>query len=230
MYDPKVHIHKSVLMQRLLDAASRGYPWHTSGTVPVQKAPRLANKFAELYGVSKNQNQRAYAKRMRRANARLYFYAPDRGDKLHWWLLATGGAGAVNEHERLQDATSAHGRIRVGTDYELLRRTRPSAKGGGTVWSWRMTRACYGQWRERIISACRHSEPWVVTQTLGSLYRTPGFSGIRQQVGKLSALARSEWRRRHGNLDALVFPPRLNYIERLPDTAVGLWEWCRPYA
>lgn len=222
MFDPPVHIHKTVFMQRVLDAVSHGYHWHTSGTVPLDKAQRLADKFAEHYAIHRNENQRAYAKRKRECNTRLFLYAPPQAKVLAWFLLATDGDGRIHEEERLRHAQDARGRIRLDDDYELIRRTRKSDKGGGTVWSWRMTKDCERRWRERIISACRQSHALAITQAIGSLYRVPGFSGIREQTGALIALARAEWRRRHGTLDALILPPKLPYIERLPDTSLAL--------
>ncbi|BAZ94618.1 uncharacterized protein FOKN1_2241 [Thiohalobacter thiocyanaticus] len=228
MYDPQIYLHKSIVMQRLLDAVCRGYVRHTAGVVPAHKAPRLAEKFAQCYSVHRNANQRAYARRKGQANARLFILVNSEAPtQLLWWLLATEGEGAVHGLERLRHARNARGRVRVGDDYELIRRTRRRDKGGGAVWSWRMTRECYSQWRERIIQASRRSVSTEINRAVRSLYRTPGYSGVRDQVGKLIALARSEWRRRHGNADALMLAPKLGYVDRLPDSTVLLSDWCR---
>lgn len=64
-------------MQRLIDAVGRGYLHHTSGTVPIRKAQRMVEKFAQRYGIHFNTNQRAYAKRQGRANAQLFLLAYD---------------------------------------------------------------------------------------------------------------------------------------------------------
>jgi len=215
-----------VLMQRILDGVVRGYCWHTSGTVPPHKAGRVGAKFAERYGVDRNSNQRAYARRRGRANARLFLLGQSGQTDLGWWLCVTEGTGCVHAVERLADAREKRSRIRIADDYELVRRTRSRARGGGVVWTWRMTRECYALWRERIIAACRRRDSLQIGRTVSSLYRMPGFSGIREQVGTLAALARSEWRRRHGNLDGLLLPHVLPCVERLPDTAVPLTEWC----
>ena len=60
MYDPMIHVHKTVLMQRLMDAVVRGYIWYTSGTIPLENAARLAAKFADKYATNRNSNARAY--------------------------------------------------------------------------------------------------------------------------------------------------------------------------
>lgn len=222
MYDPQVHVHKAVLMQRLLDAVVRGYEWHVYGIISLQKAEPLVEKFAERYGIDLNANQRAYRKRLGRANARLFLYTSPECTDMYWWLLATPGTGKVREEERLMHAIKDRQRIQIGNDYELVRRTRSRAHGGGMVWTWKMTRTCYTRWRERIILSCRRFDPGAVKQAVASLYRVPGFSGNRQQVGKLVALMRTEWRRRHGNLESLILPLKLPYVERLHDTAVRL--------
>jgi hypothetical protein len=221
-YELNVHIHKTVLMQRLLDATLRGYHWHISGTIPIAKAERLAAKFAERYQVHYNANQRAYAKLRDRANARLFVLYQDGDTDLHWWLLATEGEGRVHAEERLLDARLRRERLRLGDDYELLPLTKPRAQGGGTTWTWRMTRACYGRWVERVRQAGRYPSPREAQRVVQSLHRTPGFSGIRRQVGHLTALLRREWRRRHGTLGGLPTGMKLPYVERLTDTAVPL--------
>lgn len=231
MADPPVHVHKTVLMQRLLDAVSRGYTWYTAGTVPVSKAQRLADKFAHSYGIDRNENQRSYARRQGRANARLFYFAVSvRPEVLHWWLCATPGTGQVHELETLRCACERRTRVRVPGDYELLRITRKSEKGGGSVWTWRMTRECNEQWRIRLRQACRASSAAEVRLAIGSLSRTPGYSGVRQQVGHLIEFARREWRRRHGSLTDFPGLIKLGYVERLRDSSVPLKQILRPAA
>src|SRR5690606_18464670 len=102
--------------------------------------------------------------------------------------------------------------IRIADDYELVRLTRPSHKGGGTVWTWRMTRECYERWRVRLRSACRSSNTRHLGVALSSLRRVPGYSGLRYQVGRLTAEARMEWRRRHGTEAEFPGISRLGYV------------------
>lgn len=211
-------------MQRMLDAVTHGYVWHTGGFVPLLRAPHLADKFADRYSVHWNANQRAYAKRKGKANAHLYFLARGEADHLDWWLLVTPGKGRVYDDENLRLITNRRYRLRIGDDYEIIRRTRTRQEGGGQVWTWRMTHTCHEMWRERIIQACRSKSHASIKQIMSSLYRAPGFSGVRQQVGILVALARREWCRRHGETVVPGERPRLSYIERIPDQTVVLSE------
>jgi len=224
MYDPPIHIYKTALMQRLIDAVSRGYLHHTSGTVPLRKAQRMAEKFAQRYGIHFNTNQRAYAKRQGRANARLFLLAYEHSDELDWWLLVTPGSGQVHEEERLHLAADRRHRIRIQDDYELLRAPRRKRHGGRHVWTWRMTRQCYTTWRHRLIEACRARSPRRITESLQSLRRVPGFSGTRQQTIELLRLAQHEWRRRHGDVSLPGGQVRLPYVERTASNTIRLSE------
>jgi len=224
MTDPLIHIHKTVLMQRLLDAVVRGHYWHTGGTIPLEKAARLAEKFTAHYGTTLNVNQRAYRKAKGMANAKLFFLAQRGSRDLSWWLVATSGVGCIHEMESLNDARARSSRIRVDEDYELLPVTRSKQRGGGTCWTWRMTRIRYGEWAETLLAACRKVSNRQATQLLGSLNRSPGFGGIRQQVYSLATAMKREWRRRHGSMSDFPEVAKLSYVERLSDTAVPLSE------
>lgn len=222
MIDPPIHIHKTELMQRILDAVARGYHWYTFGQIPSLKVARLSDKFGTLYGTCRNSNQRAYAKSRGKANARVLFSGQAHEHQFRWWLLVSEGVGVVHKTESLRDARDKRSRIRIGDDYELVRRTRPATQGGGTVWTWRMTRANYTRWRVSIIRACRRSDPQELNRVLRSLYRVPGYSGARAQVGRLVETSRQEWRRRHGSLAGVLWPLKLGYVERIKDTSIAL--------
>ena len=133
-------------------------------------------------------------------------------------------------------------------DYELLHMTKPAAKQprrakrtpdnvdgtgnkrvqeqeakpGGLVLTWRMRAELYEAWRNRALSAARGHNAFVLQQLLEELYRVPGFFGIRQQVGKVVALLRREYRRRHGSLVGCPKLPRLYYVTRRPNRGTRL--------
>ncbi len=224
MNEPRVHLYKTILMQRLLDSVAQGYHYFTAGQIPATKARRLAEKFAERYGTDRNANQRAYARRMGRANARLILYGPPGQRVLSWWLLATPGEGPVHAQERLQDAHDRHQRIRLDDDYELTRYNNPHT--GKPTWTWRMTRACIRRWHERLHQAAtEHPGDQLMRQALYSLAHAPGFAGIRHQVGQLYGVARSQWGRHRRDNAPMPAMERPGYVERLKDRTVSLSEW-----
>ena len=210
---------KTVLMQRLIDAVGNGYHWYTCGVIDKGRSQCLVQKFAEKYGTSLNKNQRAYRRRKGVAVARLFMLDQPNEEKLKWWLLVTDGGGAVHHEEMLNDAYLKRSRIRMGEDYELVRITKSGNPVGCTVLTWRMTRKREQEWREWLIEACRKSTEREICKALDSLYKSPGFSGIRKQVGKLVTMAKKEWRRRHGE-ERLPGPERqLGYVQRLSNEA-----------
>lgn len=197
-----VFLRKTVLMQRLLDAVVRGHYWYTDGYIALERAGRLADKFADRYRVHATDNQRQHARRRGRANARWYLFGRAEESELRWWLVATAGTGLIHDREQLHDARDRSTRIRVADEYELLPLTKPRNQGGGTTWTWRMTRETQRTWRDRVLAAARARSSREMRVAMYSLSRTPGYSRIRRQVGSLVAVARTEWRRRHGSADA----------------------------
>ena len=218
----EVHIKKSILMQRLMDAVIRGYVYHTSGTVSIEKAEKLCHKFDQKYGIYANNNQRYYAKKQGRSNTRLYLYYMKDSAHLYWFLLATKGENEVHMQEKLQIAFERNGRIRVPGDYELLPLTKPKSSGGGSSWTWRMTKETYSIWQEKMISCGRNQSNFSARRALGSLEKVPGFRGNRQQIGKLSSILRKSWVRHHGDQKGFPGIMKLNYIERTKDQTIDL--------
>lgn len=105
---------------------------------------------------------------------------------ISWLLLATEGAGAVHDQERLQSVQGASRLHWLG--YELVRlssRGRPS-------WTWRRTKAEMADWYALLADQLRRRNFSAVTQSLQRISRQPGFSGVRQQSWDLCQFARSQ--------------------------------------
>lgn len=231
--DFMVFSSRVVLQQRLADWVARGYINWAAGLVGLERAPRLVKKFNIAYGVNSDRNERARRKRSGLGNAVLVLWRRTTTDPtLFWWLLVTDGDHPAHSAERMRDATSAGGRI-VVDGYELVRivpcetkrnqarydRPRPSRP----TWTWRMDSQKYTDWRESIIQVVRVRTPARQLQDLlRALFSSPGFSGVRHQVGKLAVLYRSEWKRIRGGEDLPPLPARLGYVRRLPNEGVWL--------
>ena len=63
---------KTQLMQALQRCVGDGYVWHTTGTVPLEKARRLVRKFRDTYLIHLKPQQRGRRATLPRANARLF--------------------------------------------------------------------------------------------------------------------------------------------------------------
>ncbi len=216
-YDPPVLLHKTVLMQRIADYIRLGYHWHTSGTVQLHKTTTFVRKISSLYLVHIRKDERYRRKRQNLGNAVLLLWQPEPSSgTIAWWLLVTDGHHPAHQLERLRNAQRE--RVNV-TGYELALMTKPDhAK---PVLTWRMSKETYEAWRERIIKSVRAKTDMQLNQAWYSLYRTPGFAGIRQQVGKLVALFRAEYQRSRSEPFSL---PRmkLRYVQRLKNTQIPL--------
>jgi len=218
-YNPLVFDRKSVFMQRIADHARAGYLNWTSGEVPVQKAALLARKFADLYLVGLTKDTRFKRKKLGLGNAVLLLWEGQAEAKshVHFVLMVSTGDHPAHQLERLQDAKSS--RIQV-TGYELLE--LPRAGQDHPAWTWRMTAEAYKHWEYRIEQVTKSKNPRLAAAAFYSLYQSPGFAGIRSQVGHLVKHWRGAWKRVKRS-DEPFFPPRtLYYVSRLPDSGKQL--------
>tara|TARA_R110001592_G_scaffold360416_1_gene668747 strand:+ start:95 stop:826 length:732 start_codon:yes stop_codon:yes gene_type:complete len=220
MFDPDVQKYKTVVMQRIQQAASRGYIYYTSGEIPLRKATNLANKFAVLYEIDANENRRSYKKRKGEANGFLYLFPKKNSDNFHWWLMATEGTGDIHNSEKLIKIFDKHNRLNWNNDYELL--LVPKINGKHSI-SWRMTRKCYQEWNDRIRKSIRQRyNDDKAKQAIWSLSRAPGFSGIREQVKNLYKLYAGEWKRSRKQTGEAPKLPPIGYVRGLKSETIPL--------
>ncbi len=210
-YAIPVHDKKEVAMQRISDAATRGYPLYCNGSVSTEKLPRLIDKFCINYQVDADKNARAYRQRKGLGNAKLIIWKKS-DDTVLWWLHVTeNGEHAARDLESLKD--SRKHRVRC-EDFELVLLTKKGeAKPRMT---WRFTTVKYTEHREAIISAVRSKNPVSMTRTIAIAFFAQGcgFYGARSQIGKLAALYRAEISRNSIN-NAPALPATLRYVRRL---------------
>ncbi len=219
--DPVIFTARNVLMQAILDAVVHGYTHHVSGGTPLPKLKHTIDVFALNYMAFADRHERARRKRHGLGNTRALLLA--RGDRVEWWLLATSpdaGKHPVHETDNLSDAHQPGQRI-VIDGYEIVRVPKPGSSTSKLTW--RMTdRKCQGL-RDYIIETVRSRSHSQMHKMLYQLYSTPGFAGIRSQVGKLVALYRAEVKR-SGIKDAPRPPRHLHYLRRIPHAGVSAKE------
>jgi hypothetical protein len=226
-YTPFVLTSRAVLMQRITDRVRHGFTHWCAGTTATYRVPALAEKMAANYGVDADRNERARTKRAGRGSAMLLLLSKN-DDFIRWWLQVTpphAGPHPAHIAERLVDATQPRTRIELD-GYELLQLPIKSRISKETTvrWTWRMNPSKYEGWRDAVIDAVRNraSRGHVHDLLYGLFEGSPGFAGVRIQVGKLAALYRHEWARRRGNELLVPLPRRLGYVRRLATGGIRL--------
>lgn len=218
-YDPLVFDRKSVFMQRIADQVRRGYRHFTLGEVSIERAMPLAAKFARLYGVHLHRNQKARERAYGHASACVLWWHPHT-DLIVFCLLVTPGPHAAHSLESLSDARARATRLTLD-EYQLVQHSRPESSH--PAWTWRLTQAAYEAWRFRTLEVCRGGNAFEVSQFVESLNATPGFAGVREQVKKVKALFRAEWKRRRPNGNpCTAIGNRQRYVQRLADSGSRL--------
>lgn len=192
-YNPTVLVFKTVFMQRVQETVGDGYRYYASGTIPLHRAPALARKFAEVYGVDRDKNERYRRKAAGLGNARLIL-GLSQEMSIDFFLLVSPGEHAAHHLEKLTDATKVPVRYR---EFELVTVTLKGRSKPGLTW--RLNADTIGAWRERLHLHTAHYNRQALFQDWQSLYRVPGFAGVRRQVGELISVWRHEWQKLRGS-------------------------------
>lgn len=87
-------------------------------------------------------------------------------------------------------------------------------------WTWRYERDTYESLRHEVIRVIRNRRDDELKTLLAMVWRTPGFSGTRQQVYQLRELVFSEWKRHRGKESAPELPKNIGYVRRLKDDVI----------
>jgi hypothetical protein len=223
-----VFTKKTAFMQRIADLVRTGHTRFVQGEVSIERAQVLHDKFQRLYDINLSHLQASRRRKAGYATARMLFLAQEGQEKLLWVLLTTPGKFSIDgiEHlERWRDACKKGERI-VVTSYELKRITKPQEPK--PVWTWAYTAERERELREAIIGAIRRKSDQELAQLIHVAWRSPGFSGVRQQVKKFGQLIRAEWRRSRKESEPLpVIPGRIGYVQRLKDKGKPLSELLR---
>lgn len=234
-----VFTNRAIVMQRVADAVTNGFPCYCAGTVSQDRCAKLINKFDLNYQISADRNERARRKRAGLGNANLILWLSN--GVVHWWLLVSPkieGDHAAHTIERLRDATSKAGRIEID-GFELVSlpkiispiinakdQPKKSPKKLShqyqhklTKLTRRMTEHKNQAWRDSIIESVRKSSNRSIEVLIYQLWSSPGFSGIRSQIGKLAALYRAEVKRA-SRKDSPSLPKKLGYVRRLKNQGI----------
>jgi hypothetical protein len=190
--------------------------------VPVLKAGAFASKMTQRYDCDLTPAQASRKRKAGYATAKLYFWYPQKGSlDLHWILFITEGElkDGVGSDEKWRDPSNNKERVTI-TNYVLV---NIPTTFGLPRWSWRYTRASFDGLCYDIVNTIRNKHDERLKQLIYSLYRSPSFSGIREQVKKAVTLIEAEWRRTRGSKENMPDIPKFKgYVRRLPDKGVRL--------
>jgi hypothetical protein len=211
-----VFAKKTVFMQRIADLVRTDHVNYVAGEIPLQKLDALYKKFAKFYNCHLNKLEASRYRKKGYSSARFLAYLPENADKAHWVLLVSHGAFEFAELGKLEKWRDAlKDRIEV-TGYELVRLTKETEPK--PVWTWRYTKTREAEIRDAIVSDIRHRQDIALSQLINTVWRSPGFAGVRDQVKKMGNLIREEWKRSRSKTEPLPeIPQRIGYVQRLPD-------------
>lgn len=239
--NPWLFASKAAFLQRISDRVRAGARYYFQGTTALEKLPGTLTKLAARYPLNLKKITSERAKKKGEVTFNFLGYVEVKRRVVHWVVLANCAdpLALVTTGDRWRDALET--RIEI-THYELVRETRPTpplsamqrAKQAARVtptarsaapkkgasnrpgWTWRYTRRQVETLRETIITLIRGRRDHELEQLIVTLFRSPGFAGIRTQVWKLKTLVKSEWLRSRSKSEPLPdMPKNLGFVRRL---------------
>jgi hypothetical protein len=181
--------------QQIALAVARGSHFWIAGEVAIENYPRLVEKFAEKYGTELSRGRRGYRRDRGLANATLL--ACPIGGRVSWWLLLTEGKHPAHMHETVRDARGPGQRLTFGQDYVLIHSTRIREHGGGSRWTWFLTRESEMGESRSLAKLAQQGDAGQVRNFCDTLLHRPLHSGIRTQTARMLRRAKVIWHRHH---------------------------------
>lgn len=242
--NPFIFTKKICYMQRIADLVRSGHTRYITGEISIEKAGFFAAKMDFHYACLQNNMKQFRSREAGFCSSRLLFLHIENSPTLLWILLVTSGNWLTPEsgHQRWLDVKDD--RIIV-TNYQLVRLAKKKKIDKPTTdllqeipevkrvyaqrfrseftWTWTYTREQQDKLRDQIVLSIRRHRTEELRQLINSIYRSPAFSGVREQVKKFAKLIKAEWTRTgSGNMPEL--PKGLGYVRRLPDKGKLLTE------
>ncbi|QDZ26583.1 hypothetical protein [Noviherbaspirillum sp. UKPF54] len=200
-YNPTVLLSKTVYLQRIQEAVIDGYRHYVLGSVPLEKAPGLVRKFKDFYLAHLDKNARYRRKAAGLGNARLLLRFNEE-QEIDFALLVSPGEHPAHQLEKLGDVRRTPLAFR---EFELVLLTLKGREKPGLTW--RLSAPTMESWRQRLHLYTAHYNRLELFRAWHSLYRVPGFAGIRRQIGELVVYWRAEWKQhRHDAPCPLAYP------------------------
>lgn len=208
-------------MQRCADLVRSGHHRYISGEISVGKAAYLEDKFRRLYDANLNRLEASRHRSRGRATSRLLMFAEEmRPGKLIWILLVTDGLLPIETNENWLDPMNARQRIAFW-GYELVRLPKPEEPK--PTWTWRYEKNRLQELRNRIRHLIRVKQDHELDAMINSLWRSPGFAGVRVQIKLIGQLIQDEWKRSRRQPELMPsIPRRIGYVQRLKDKGLKL--------
>jgi hypothetical protein len=205
-------------MQRISDLVGTGHVHYVQGVVDIEKAGFLAGKFETRYAICQTKLQASRARKAGMSSTRLRFLRRSENTTELEWILLQAPGSEPDQSEKWRNALED--RVSV-TGYELVRITKPNEPR--PVWTWRYSRVRHDELRNSLIQSIRQKRDRELEALIHSIWRSPGFAGIREQVKKFDSLIKFEWQRaRKASEQMPDIPTRIGYVRRLKDVGCKL--------
>jgi hypothetical protein len=215
--NPWLFTKKTAFMQRIADRVRGSNVQYIQGQLPLSKVAFLVDKLAKRYPLNLLKLTQV---RHRKAGLGVYNwlgYFEETTGLVHWLLLYEAGSTIDGTDEWRNPKLDP---IKL-TGYNLVRLTRKGTTE--PAWSWRYTSKQHDSLRDALVTVIRGRRDLELQKLIHSIYRSPGFAGVREQVKKMGVLVKDEWKRSRSSAEVMPeLPKQIGYVRRLEDVG-NVW-------
>jgi len=215
--NPWLFTKKSAFMQRIADRVRGSDVQYIQGQMKLEKTPFLVDKLAKRYPLNLLKLTQV---RHRKSGLGVYNWSGyfDEATGFVYWVLLYEAGNTIDNSEPWRNPKLDPIKL---TGYELVRLTREGANV--PAWSWHYTSHQHRQLRDAIVTVIRGRRDNELHKLIHSIYRSPGFAGVRDQVKKMGVLIKSEWARSRSRAEVMPeMPKQIGFVRRLEDVG-NVW-------
>jgi hypothetical protein len=237
-----IFTRKGPFLQACMDAARHHHRYMT-GSVDVEKVAELHAKMSRKYDLDLEKVAAYRLRKSGKATCRMLIYKfphsySTETDELglpvpnrfcQWVMFATEGTHPIGDpgdvwRDFREDRLTTIGGLEMYLHVRRKDPENPQKKVSGPSWSWRFTAEYYSALRNNLIASIKRREEWHLKLIIDSAKKTPGLAGVRDQLKKLAALVKGEWRRTMGDAKLPELPTEFGYQRRVSGKKVSL-QW-----
>jgi len=216
---------RACVQSQIINHVNSGHNWWGTGVVAVDKAEDFTRKMCARHGVDLGDSTRCYQRncfkesggRKGYPSVQLLLYpegSPAVATHLRWFLLSTDRLDLDKiPPEFREHLANLDDRRLTWNEYELVHRTRARKIGGGTKWTWRLTKKAYEEQLALFEMAARKRDAWRLSQVLDAFRNRPGWGGLREQMISLNRAAKSAANRANGLPDGVDWSLMGEYVD-----------------
>jgi hypothetical protein len=212
--NPWIFTKKTAFMQRIADRIKKTSVQYIQGQTKLNKVAFKVVDLASRYPLNLSAMTQSRARKSGHGVYNWLGYFEEATGFVHWVVLYEAGK-TIDRSEAWRNPRLDPVKL---TGYNLVRLARGGVGDAlkQPSWTWRYTTRQHDDLRDAIASAVKGRRDLELKKLIHSIYRSPGFAGVRDQVKKMGELVKGDWKRYRSRSEVMPeLPKQIGYVRRL---------------